>query len=166
VKEADGAPRLPLVETVQAVAGRHARLAAGARVEVDLEGVLLPRAGALEGDQLVVPAGARSDQIRLVAPGETLHGGEAALLRQVTIEQCGREGTAHTSRLSKHSTNRRRSRFPAHFPTVSAMRSGPLARLNEPGQVASRSAKMRREGACALEAAVRLRPRRLPDEQA
>ena len=48
-EQADVAPDLVLVQPVQRVAGRHARLAARAAVEVDLEGVLLAGPGGCAG---------------------------------------------------------------------------------------------------------------------
>ena len=48
-EQADVAPGFALVEPVERMAGRHARLAARAAVEIDLEGVLLARSGGLAG---------------------------------------------------------------------------------------------------------------------
>ena len=50
-EQADVAPGLAVVQPVQRVAGRHARLAARAAVEVDLEGELLAGAGGLAGSK-------------------------------------------------------------------------------------------------------------------
>jgi hypothetical protein len=42
-KQADVTPRFTLVQTIERMARGHARLAAGAAIQVHFEGVLLPR---------------------------------------------------------------------------------------------------------------------------
>src|SRR4029453_6895222 len=77
-QQADVAPSLFLVEPVETMAGRHARLAATARIEVHLEGVLLTGAGRGARDQVAVYAGGarpRAVPPRLVDAGEPLDGG-------------------------------------------------------------------------------------------
>jgi len=56
-EEPDIAPGFIFIESVESVAGDDAGFAAGAFVELDLEGVLLSRAGFFEGDEVFVEVG-------------------------------------------------------------------------------------------------------------
>src|SRR5690606_38515200 len=79
-----GAPRLVVVEPVEVVTRSHAGLAAGARIEVDLERVLLTRTGRLRRQQRSI---APRIVLRFVRAREALDGGELVLLAQVLIEK-------------------------------------------------------------------------------
>ena len=57
-----------------------ARLAAGARVEIDLEGVLLPGLGGRERNQVVIEAGGKRRRMLLVLFRKDFNGGETLLL--------------------------------------------------------------------------------------
>ena len=87
VQRADPSPALTVVEAVEAVAGGDAGLAAGARVEVDVEGVLL--AGRRRGHRESVAPAPRAgvDQLVGLAGGEPLDRGELLLGAQVLVDR-------------------------------------------------------------------------------
>src|SRR4029079_5257560 len=96
VQEADLAPGLVVVEAVLGVARGHARLAAGARVHVDVERVLLAGRGALERHELAVVRGAAR-----VCAREALDGGAFAMRDQPTEDircEVGHEPTLADAR--------------------------------------------------------------------
>jgi len=79
-KEARGTPGLVGIQSVEAVAGAYAGLAAGAFVQVDFEGVLLSGRW-LGGGQEVAIQAVRSGRGMVVVPcGELFHSGKVLLL--------------------------------------------------------------------------------------
>src|SRR5262249_17837109 len=78
-EDAHRAEALVLVGPVERVACRPARLAARARVEVDLEPVLLTRTGWLGRQQVAVVASLPGDDLCRVALREALDSGELVL---------------------------------------------------------------------------------------
>ena len=109
VQEAHVAPRLLLLETVQRVTRGDARLAAGAGVEVHVEGVLL--AGGRRGrrhQRRVAPGQGRTAGVRgVVRLREARHGGDL-LLFQIPVDEGRRTGRARDSRAGHR---RRRDRL-------------------------------------------------------
>src|SRR5262249_18327544 len=75
VEQTHGSPELAVVEAIQVVAAGHAGFAAGAGVEIDLEGVLLATFRRDERNAIHVP---RRRGVR--CGGETLDGGRLLLL--------------------------------------------------------------------------------------
>ena len=88
VQQADVAPRLVLLQAVQRMARRDARLAAGAGVEVDFEGVLLAGGGRRRGHEgRVAPAGGRPLRVRRVVGAREAVGGGQLLFPQVAVDE-------------------------------------------------------------------------------
>src|SRR5690606_18323267 len=87
VEESDGSPRLRLVEPVQSVARGDARLAAAARVEIHLEGVLLTGRGRARGQELPVDSCFEIGRRGVVPRREALDGREVALFGERTLEE-------------------------------------------------------------------------------
>ena len=108
VQQPDVAPRLFLLETVQGVAGRHARLAAGTGVEIDVEGVLL--AGSRRGrrhQRRIALGQRRTAGVRgIVRLCEARHGGDLLLL-QIPVD----EGRRTSRNCSSRAGRRRRDRL-------------------------------------------------------
>ena len=69
-QQADVAPRFRFVETIQRVAGGDARLAAGAAIEIDLEGVLLARPRRRRGQERLIARSAERARLRVVPSAE------------------------------------------------------------------------------------------------
>jgi hypothetical protein len=89
LQQADGAVGLAVVQPVHVVAGGDAGLAAGAGVEVDVEGVLL--AGKRLGERdAVLPYPPIGD----LAEREAFDGGQVRLLGEVALERRGAHGPA------------------------------------------------------------------------
>jgi hypothetical protein len=84
VQHADRAPGLAVVEPVEVVARRHARLAACAAIEIDLEGVLLAVAGWARGQPCAI---ARPGELADRRAGEAVDRGQLVLRAQVVVEQ-------------------------------------------------------------------------------
>ena len=87
MQQADGAPRLVVVEAVEVVARGDARLAARAGVEVHLEGVLLAGTGPARREEVAVVARLSVSEIGRVAAGEALDRGQVALLTQEAVDR-------------------------------------------------------------------------------
>lgn len=85
-EEADRAPRLVGVQPVEAAAGGHTRLTAGADIEVHVGGVLLPVARRRGGHEGPVVARSRQ-QIVVVVAGEPLRSGGIGLLLDEPVDQ-------------------------------------------------------------------------------
>src|SRR6185312_4232437 len=106
VEETDRAPGLTLVEAVEVVARGDARLAAGARVEVDLEGVLLPRARRARRQEVAIEPLLEGTLRVGVALGEALDRRERLLLSQILVEQ-GQAAHAFLARRRRGQTGER-----------------------------------------------------------
>jgi hypothetical protein len=89
VQEAHASPRLAFVpvESVQLVAGRDARFAPAAGIEIDLKSELLPGSRFLEREKIPVVAGSRGESVRFVALREALDRGQTLLLVEVLLDE-------------------------------------------------------------------------------
>ena len=105
----DVAPGLLLIETVQGVAGSHARLAARAGIEIHVEGVLLAGGRRRRRHQRrVAPGQRRTASVRgVVRLREARHGGNL-LLFQIPVDEGRRTSRVRDSRAGHR---RRRGRL-------------------------------------------------------
>ena len=76
VQQPDAAPRLLLLQAVQAVAGSDAGFAAGTLVELHFKGVLLAGLGLRERDEVAVMPGLGGQLMLLMRAREFRHGGQ------------------------------------------------------------------------------------------
>jgi hypothetical protein len=72
MEQADGAPGFIFLQSIERMTGAHTGFASGASIEVDAKGILFARAGALEGDQILVKLSSPGD---LVPLSEAVNGG-------------------------------------------------------------------------------------------
>src|SRR5262245_23910210 len=86
-EKADVAPRFTVVEPVERVAARHARLAAGATFQIDFECKLLTGTGWARREQCRVISALKRLDLVLVKLRESLDGAQVALLGQERVDQ-------------------------------------------------------------------------------
>ena len=86
-QQTDIAPGFRLIETVQSMAGCHARFAAGTAVEIDLKGILLTWPRRLRGEQCFVVLGLERSGLVRVVNGEPLDSGELLLIGEEISEE-------------------------------------------------------------------------------
>ena len=87
-KEADSSPGLLRFEAVEGVTRRDARLATGAEIEIDFEGVLLVRTGRGCWETFPVDAGQVGLRVRPGVPtAEILDRRESSLLPEETVDE-------------------------------------------------------------------------------
>jgi len=83
----DIAPAFTRIQSVKRMAGSDARLAAGALVEIHLEGVLLAGTRRVQRNQFAIVRGEQRRIWRVVPPRKKFHGGETALLGQQLVNE-------------------------------------------------------------------------------
>src|SRR5262245_64228310 len=86
-QQSDAAPHLRFIQAIKAVARGDTRLASGAGVEVDFEGVLLPGPGARQRDELSIWAVLMAQLAPLMTFRNRSNRREFALLPQEAVDQ-------------------------------------------------------------------------------
>ncbi len=109
-------PRFALVEAIQTMAGADTSLAAGALVQVHLEGVLLAGRWLRERNEVAVMSRVRRFVVTLVPLGEPRDRGKVALLFEQIVGECaGHDGSPAGLWFHEPRASSRRARITANW---------------------------------------------------